>query len=279
MQGRLEKMTVIHDEPVRYELVLNHQRVPLNPLIGQTVALRHTGNIYCLHCNMPTGKSFNQGYCYPCFSRLAQCDMCMMKPEICHHSNGTCRDNKWAESFCFQPHIVYLSNTSGLKVGITRETQIPTRWIDQGAIQALPIFKVATRRLSGLIETLLAQYVGDKTQWQRMLKHQIEPLDLVFERERLFDLCAKELNVLANVNQGAIEVLTDAKVVDLNYPIEIAPVKVTALNFDKTPQISGVLQGIKGQYLIFDKGVLNVRKFGGYDVFCNVSLSTQQFSL
>ncbi|MEI6745005.1 MAG: DUF2797 domain-containing protein [Methylococcaceae bacterium] len=266
MQGRLEKMGVIHDAPIRYELVLNHQRVPLNPLIGQTITLRHTGALYCLHCNMPMRKSFNQGYCYPCFSRLAQCDMCMMKPEICHHASGTCRDSKWAESFCFQPHIVYLSNTSGLKVGITRHTQIPTRWIDQGAIQALPIFKVTTRRLSGLIETLIAQHVADKTQWQRMLKHQIEPLDLLAERDKLLAVCANELHDLMNNYQSEIEFLVDEKVVNLNYPIEIAPLKVTALNFDKTPQISGVLNGIKGQYLLFNNGVLNVRKFGGYEI-------------
>ncbi len=266
MQGRLEKMVAHQDTPIRYELVLNQQRVPLNPLIGQTVTLHHTGNLYCLHCNMPMKKSFNQGYCYPCFLRLAQCDMCMMKPETCHHALGTCRDNKWAESFCFQPHIVYLSNTSGLKVGITRYTQIPTRWIDQGAMQALPIFSVASRHLSGKIEVLIARYVADKTQWQRMLKHQIEPVDLIFERDRLLNLCAEELTVLTNVNRGAIESLDNEKMVDLMYPIEVAPLKVTALNFDKTPRISGVLNGIKGQYLIFDKGVLNVRKFGGYEI-------------
>lgn len=263
MQGRLEKMVAVHDDTIRYELVLNHQRVPLNDLIGQTVTLKHTGNLYCLHCNMPMNKSFNQGYCYPCFSRLAKCDMCMMKPETCHHAFGTCRDTKWAESFCFQPHIVYLSNTSGLKVGITRRTQIPTRWIDQGAIQALPIFKVMSRRMSGLIETLIAKHVADKTQWQRMLKHQIEPLDLLAERDRLLAICADELNQL---NQNEIEFLADANVVDLNYPITVAPTKVSALNFDKTPHISGVLHGIKGQYLIFEKGVLNVRKFGGYEI-------------
>jgi hypothetical protein len=212
---------------------------------------------------MPTKKSFNQGYCYSCFSRLAKCDMCMMKPEICHFDAGTCREPNWAQSFCFQPHFVYLSNTSGLKVGITRHNQLPTRWIDQGAIQALPIFQVTSRKMSGLIETLIARHVADKTQWQRMLKHQIEPLDLITERDRLVAICADELNQL---NQNEITFLHDAKVVELNYPIAIAPTKVSALNFDKTPHISGILHGIKGQYLIFEKGVLNVRKFGGYEI-------------
>ena len=266
MQGRLAKMTAVLETPIRYELVLNQQRLLLNDFIGQPLTLEYTGNIYCLNCNMPTSKSFNQGYCYSCFSRLPQADMCMMKPETCHHALGTCRDQQFATAVCFQPHIVYLSNTSGLKVGITRQTQIPTRWIDQGAVQALPIFKVASRHLSGLIEIRLAKHVADKTQWQRMLKHQIEPLDLMTERERLFELCAAELNTLANFYQGEIEVLHDEKAVELNYPIQTAPLKVSALNFDKTPHISGILRGIKGQYLIFEKGVLNVRKFGGYEV-------------
>lgn len=263
MQGRLEKMVANYNSPIHYELVLNQQRVPLNQFIGQTVSLKYTGTIYCLHCNMPTKKSFNQGYCYFCFSRLAKCDMCMMKPETCHYNAGTCREPNWAQSFCFQPHFVYLSNTSGLKVGITRHTQIPTRWIDQGAIQALLIFQVSTRHLSGMIETLLARHVADKTQWQRMLKHQIEPLDLISERDRLVAICANELKQL---NQNEITFLANENVMALNYPIEIAPTKVSALHFDKTSHISGILHGIKGQYLIFEKGVLNVRKFGGYEI-------------
>ncbi len=266
MQGRLEKMATFHDAPIRYELVLNHQRVPLNNFFGKVVTLQHTKNLYCLHCNMPMKKSFNQGYCYPCFSRLAQCDLCMMKPETCHHAAGTCRDNAWAEKFCFQSHIVYLANTSGLKVGITRHTQIPTRWIDQGAIQALPIFKVNSRRLSGQIETLIAKHVSDKTQWQRMLKHKIEPLNLIAERDKLLAICANELDVLVQENQDEIEFLNNPQIVDLIYPIDVVPLKISALNFDKTPLISGVLQGIKGQYLIFDNGVLNVRKFAGYEI-------------
>lgn len=266
MQGRLEKMVTYHDAPVRYELVLGEQQVSLNELLGKTLTLQHTGQLSCLHCNQSMKKSFNQGYCYPCFTRLAQCDLCMMKPETCHHAAGTCRDNAWAETFCFQPHFVYLANTSGLKVGITRHTQIPTRWIDQGAMQALPIFKVTSRRLSGQIETLIAKHVSDKTQWQTMLKHKIEPLNLHAERDRLLANCAAELNALQQTNSGAIEFLTSAQIVDLHYPIEIAPLKVKALNFDKTPQISGVLQGIKGQYLMLDSGVLNVRKFAGYEI-------------
>jgi hypothetical protein len=266
MHGRLEKMVAHNADSVRYELVLNGDVIALNPMLGKTITLEHTGRLVCGHCRQFMKKSFNQGYCYPCFARLAQCDMCMMKPETCHYDAGTCREPIWAESFCFQPHFVYLANTSGLKVGITRYTQIPTRWIDQGAIQALPIFKVNSRRLSGQIEVLIASHVSDKTQWQRMLKHQIEPVDLIAQRDRLIKLCEEELAILAQQNPGGIEFLSQEKVVDLHYPIPTPPLKVTALNFDKTPSVSGVLLGIKGQYLIFDRGVLNVRKFSGYEI-------------
>ena len=140
MLGSLEKMTTQLAEPVQYRLPVGDAELELNPLLGQRLELRYSGRIFCVNCQKKTAKSFNQGYCYPCFIKLAQCDMCIMKPETCHYAAGTCREPSWGEEFCFQPHIVYLANSSGIKVGITRQTQIPTRWIDQGAVQALPVF-------------------------------------------------------------------------------------------------------------------------------------------
>ncbi|MGZ5056296.1 MAG: DUF2797 domain-containing protein, partial [Methylobacter sp.] len=140
MQGQLRKMRarleLDSSKSVQYELPLSDQLVALNPLLGKSIKLVHTGKIFCVHCNRQTKKSFNQGYCYPCFVSLAQCDMCIMKPETCHYEGGTCREPSWGEEFCFQPHVVYLANSSSIKVGITRQTQIPTRWIDQGAVMA-----------------------------------------------------------------------------------------------------------------------------------------------
>ncbi|HCT98645.1 MAG TPA: DUF2797 domain-containing protein [Methylococcaceae bacterium] len=271
MQGRLEKMRVHNADWVQYDIVLNGEMRALNPLIGRIITLEHTGKLVCGHCGQFMKKSFNQGYCYPCFARLAQCDLCMVKPETCHYDAGTCREPHWAETFCFQPHFVYLANTSGLKVGITRHSQLPTRWIDQGAIQALPVFSVSSRRLSGQIEQLLASHVSDKTQWQRMLKHQVQALDLLSQRDRLLGLCSGELARLTHQHQGQIQFLSQAQMLELHYPLPMPPRKVTALNFDKTPCVSGVLEGIKGQYLIFEHGVLNVRKFAGYDIRFSVS--------
>ncbi|MDD2800346.1 MAG: DUF2797 domain-containing protein [Methylococcales bacterium] len=267
MQGQLEKMRVILNSPVEYQLPLGDQLVPLNRLIGQSIKLKFTGKITCIHCQRAVKKSFNQGYCYPCFTSLAQCDMCIMKPETCHFAAGTCREPSWGEQFCFQPHIIYLANSSGIKVGITRQTQLPTRWIDQGAVQALPIFKVPSRYVSGLIEVMIGKHVSDKTSWQQMLKNNVQPIDLPAKRDELIKTCKQELDAICQrFGEQAIEFLVDAQPVDITFPVEHYPSKINSFNFDKNPEVSGVLQGIKGQYLLLDTGVINIRKFTGYEV-------------
>ena len=267
MQGQLRKLRGILGDTVHYQLPLSEHLVDLNPLIGHSIKLTHNGSILCVACGKKTAKSFNQGYCYPCFTRLAQCDLCIMKPETCHYAQGTCREPSWGEQFCFQPHIVYLANSSGLKVGITRQNQVPTRWIDQGATQALPILKTASRHLSGLVEVAIAKHISDKTSWQKMLKSRAENIDLIAQREHIFALCANELKELGTrFGEQALERLMDSKVIELNFPILKYPDKVKSLCLTKTPEISGILQGIKGQYLLLDSGVINIRKYTGYDV-------------
>ncbi len=267
MLGCLEKMSTQLSAPVTYRLPVGEAELDLNPLIGQRLSLRYSGQIFCTHCRKKTSKSFNQGYCFPCFIKLAQCDMCIMKPETCHYAAGTCREPEWGETFCFQPHVVYLANSSGIKVGITRQSQIPTRWIDQGAIQALPVFQVASRYVSGLIEVVLAEHVSDKTSWQQMLKNQVEPLVLPELRDELLKKCADKLAmVVEKVGADALTFLPEAEVLQIQYPVLQYPSKIKSFNLDKDPQVSGVLQGIKGQYLLFDTGVINIRKFTGYEV-------------
>lgn len=141
-QGGLRKMSAQLDAPVSYAFRLDEQVLPVNPLLGQHLRIEFLGAIHCTHCGRKTKKSFAQGYCYPCFTKLAQCDSCIMSPERCHYAAGTCREPAWGEQFCMTDHIVYLANSSGVKVGITRASQVPTRWIDQGASQALPILRV-----------------------------------------------------------------------------------------------------------------------------------------
>lgn len=266
-EGCVAKMRTELGDVVQYALPLGDQVVALNPLIGQTVRLEFTGFIQCVACSRLTKKSFNQGYCYPCFKKLAQCDMCIMSPERCHFAAGTCREPEWGEANCNIDHFVYLANTSGLKVGITRHSQIPTRWIDQGASQALPIARVSSRYLSGLLEVQIGKSVADKTAWQTMLKGAPEPIGLVAKRDEIKELYATELDELQNIHGlQSIQWLEDQNPVDIRFPVTAYPEKVKALNFDKQVTVEGCLLGIKGQYLIFDTGVLNIRKFGGYEL-------------
>jgi len=265
--GGVRKMRAVLDEPVSYALPLGDSEVPMNPLLGQVVHLAFAGEIRCIYCDRKTSKSFNQGYCYPCFKRLARCDSCIVSPEKCHFHEGTCREPEWGLANCMIDHIVYLSHTSGLKVGITRGTQVPTRWIDQGATQALPLFRVDSRLHSGLLEVALAREIGDRTQWQAMLKGDGEPRDLHEAAAALLARCADEVTALQQEHGlQALSRLEDAEETTIRYPVLEYPVKVKSFNLDKTPRVGGTLLGIKGQYLVFDGGVINMRKYGGYQL-------------
>ena len=198
---------------------------------------------------------------------LAECDSCIVRPETCHYAEGTCRDEEWANAHCMQDHYVYLANTSGVKVGITRGTQIPTRWIDQGATQALPLYRVSERLLSGKVEVIVKQAVSDRTDWRRMLAGEPEPLELAGIRDEILGKLEPELaQLIGEENEDAIQAVENPEPVSIRYPVLEYPEKVASLNFDKTPEIHGRLLGIKGQYLILDKGVINIRKFAGYRV-------------
>ncbi len=269
--GTARKMETSLQDVVQYRLPLGDTRVAMNELVGADLLLRHEGDIHCIHCDRKIRKSFSQGYCYPCFTRLAQCDSCIVSPEKCHYDQGTCREPQWGEEHCMVEHVVYLANTSGVKVGITRGSQVPTRWMDQGAVQAMPIFRVSTRLQSGLVETAFKSHVADRTNWRAMLKGGVEALDLAAERDRLYEVTAGELTLLQDrFGLQAIQSTTEPAV-DINYPVEEYPLKVVSHNLDKTPELRGKLRGIKGQYLIFDNGVINMRKYGGY----HLSLSLQ----
>lgn len=265
--GALRKLRVRLDTQVQYRLAVGDAEVELNPLLGRRIEIRYAGTITCMHCGRRTNKSFSQGFCYRCFQTLAQCDSCILSPEKCHRDAGTCREPDWAAQHCLQPHVVYLANSSGIKVGITRGTQVPTRWIDQGAVQALPILAVHTRQQSGLVEVLLKKHVPDKTNWRAMLKGQTDQLDLAAARDRLLAQCAPELDALqARFGLQAIQPLPAAATVAIAYPVLQHPDKIVSLDLDKTPTIEGRLLGIKGQYLMLDTGVINIRKFGAYHV-------------
>jgi hypothetical protein len=266
-KGGVRKMRSRLASPVEYTLRLGEIDIDMNALLEHKIKLEYSGEIHCVNCGRKTNKSFSQGYCFPCLQKLAQCDSCIIHPEKCHFDQGTCREPSWGERHCMQDHIVYLANSSGLKVGITRATQVPTRWIDQGATQALAIARVRTRLQSGELEVIFKQHVADKTNWREMLKGTAQELDMKAKSVGLIEECRSEIAQLEErFGFFAISMLTGIEPVEIVYPVVRYLEKINSFNFDKDPVIEGTLLGIKGQYLIFDSGVINMRRFSGYDI-------------
>ncbi len=269
ISGQIKKLTSNVNPDTRqvsYSLPIGDQQLPLNDLIGQRLQITFSGEIHCINCGRKTNKSFAQGHCFPCMRSLASCDMCIMKPELCHYHEGTCREPEWGETNCFTDHFIYLSNTSGLKIGITRGSQIPTRWVDQGAVAAMPIYRVANRRISGLLEHPAAQLIADKTNWRTMLKGDIIPVDIKQRWEELKPQLEEIAQKIRTEHGEESIVFADHQVREFDYPVIEYPTKVASHNLDKAGQAAGKLMGIKGQYFIFDTGVMNVRKYTGYNL-------------
>ncbi|MFV9972552.1 MAG: DUF2797 domain-containing protein [Francisella endosymbiont of Hyalomma asiaticum] len=240
----------------------------LNDYIGQHLKLEFLDEINCVACGAKTKKSYSQGYCFMCMRRLPECDICIVKPELCHFAAGTCRNSSWGEQNCMKIHIVYLANTGDIKVGITKLKNIPSRWIDQGASQALPIFAVENRLISGLVEVAIKEHISDKTNWRKMLQGEPNNIDFVSLRNQLIEKSRQKITeIKAKYGQNIVK-LVKGKVQNINYPILKYPTKLKSFNLDKDHIIDAKLIGIKGQYLIFDSGVINIRKFSGYK--CNL---------
>jgi hypothetical protein len=258
MEAILRKMHVENDDKVKYSLRVGAESFPMNPVIGMHFTLRFMNEIICLNCGNLTKKSFGQGYCYPCFKSIPETEECVLRPELCLAHEGIARDMDFAKSHCLIDHYVYLANTGVLKVGVTRHHQVPTRWIDQGATEAIILAKTPNRYLAGTIEVALKSILSDRTNWRKMLTGEAFPIDLLSEKDRIAELLPFDM-------QNYLDF--DDNVVQIDYPVNKYPLKVKSINLDKTADVSGILTGIKGQYLIFDDGrVFNVRRHGGYKV-------------
>lgn len=261
IQGNLFKMSAVLNNPVEYFLFSGEKELKMNTLIGKEISLSYLGQINCIKCGRKTNKSFAQGFCFPCFRSAPETEECVLRPELCRAHEGVARDMDYAQKHCLNEHFVYLSFTSGVKVGVTRHTQIPTRWIDQGAIAAIPIAKTPNRYTAGLIEVALKEHFADKTNWRSMLKGAEILIDLKEEKKKVQSLLPSELSSFY---------IKEDELRKIHFPIEKTPEKITSINLDKTPYISDKLVGIKGQYLIFKSDyVLNIRTYGGYLVELN----------
>lgn len=260
-EGHLLKMRseVGDDRQVVYELVLGQTAVDMNALVGRAVKLTYTGSIHCVCCGKVTRKSYAQGFCFNCMQTAPEAEECVLRPALCKAHLGFARDMNYAQAHCLKPHFVYLANTGEVKVGVTRQSQIPTRWIDQGASAAVKLCETPNRHIAGLVEQHLSAHFSDKTVWKKMVMNHIN-----------------QESSLADLRQRALDLLTpgmlrfkcaDEQVYTFSYPVVEYPENPQTISFDKVPVIEGLLLGIKGQYLLLDGNrVLNIRRHSGYQV-------------
>jgi len=257
-EGVLQKMITEIGSPVQYYLQLENDFININQALNKTLEITFL-KYECLHCHLDK-PIYRQGYCKNCFFEIPQAADWIMRPELSTaHLDKEDRDLEYEKRMQLQPHIVYLANSSNLKVGVTRKDQVPTRWIDQGAHEAIEIVEVPNRYLAGITEVALKDYVADKTNWRKMLTNTIEDVDLLFEKEKL------SIHIPDEAKPYYLE--NNSQETHIYFPVLQYPEKVKSLNLSKIPNYTGVLKGIKGQYLIFKDGtVFNVRANEGYYV-------------
>ena len=260
-KGVLTKMQTEFLDPIQYYLVFKNDFIHFNQLLDKTISITLTGQ-QCLSCGL-NKDIYRQGFCKSCFFDNPNAGDWIMRPELSTaHLGKEDRDLDYEKKVQLQPHIVYLANSSNVKVGVTRKTQVPTRWIDQGAHEAIEIVEVPNRYLAGITEVALKDYVGDKTNWRKMLKNDIEDESLQDWRARLKEYIPLEaMPYFIEYNEET----------HLHFPVSKYPEKPKSLNLKKEKRYSGKLVGIKGQYLIFeDETVFNIRSNEGLVVDINI---------
>ena len=258
--GNLSKMNVEHEDPILYRLKMDEKDVVMNDLIGNRISIEFTGIIHCIACGKVTKKAFGQGFCYPCFMNSPLNSECIIRPELCEAHLGKGRDPEWEAEHHNQPHIVYLALTSGVKVGVTREDQVPVRWIDQGAWKAIKLARTPYRQIAGQIEISLKNFLTDKTPWQKMLKNE---MDLSADLAAVKEIISHKMEP----SFGRYLIPEENEILEFNYPVLRYPEKVKSLSPDKNPSIHAILTGIRGQYLMFNYNeVLNIRSNSGYEI-------------
>ena len=261
-EGVLTKMETENGSPIQYYLILESNFVNVNQLLDKNVTLKFL-KYQCLNCGLDR-PIFRQGFCKSCFFEVPQAADWIMRPELSKaHLDQEDRDLEFEKKVQIQPHVVYLANSSNVKVGVTRKSPVPTRWIDQGAHEAIEIVEVPNRYLAGITEVALKDHISDKTNWRTMLKNEIKDEDLVAWRNKLKQYIPEEALPYFIENNSETH---------LEFPVLKYPAKVKSLNLDKTPSFTGTLKGIKGQYLIFDDStVFNIRGSEGYYISLDVN--------
>ncbi|MCL6442825.1 MAG: DUF2797 domain-containing protein [Alicyclobacillus sp.] len=265
IRGHLIQLTHKVSYPIQYSLLLDAGEADLAACLGRDIRIEWLGQKSCIHCGKHVKKLYQNGYCFPCVTTLAECDLCIVKPHTCHFHLGTCRDETFAEEHCMIPHYVYLAVSSSVKVGLTRKGRERIRWIDQGASAATLIAEFPTRKAAGEFEMAVAEFLPDKTDWRRMLtSDSIPDVDL----HEVKDMVMKRVDPVYQpyLLQDTTEVYHFSYPRTHGFQVVLKP-----LSLDKTPVITGRLQGMKGQYLLLDTGVLNVKRWAGYEVQVSIS--------
>ena len=259
----LKKLIVSNGNPIQYQLFTDDGLVRFNDFIGKKIKIEFTGNIYCKSCGKPTKKSFSQGFCYPCFKSVPEAAPCIIRPELCRAHLGEGRNVDWEQQHHNQPHVVYFAISSAVKIGVTSSTNIPNRWIDQGASFAVSFAHTPNRYLAGRIEVELKKYFTDRIHWQKMLRNEVLK---TANFQEAFNLAQTSLS-----EELRKYLYLDNTIFTGRFPVSDYPHKILSFNPDKSTLIEGILTGIKGQYLMFDaKKVINIRKYEGYEVIINL---------
>lgn len=255
----ISKLQTTNSNPIIYTASWQENSLCLNELIGKEISIQFTGLLICKACNKQTKKFFGEGFCFPCFNSSPENSPCILKPELCQAHKGLGRDPEWEEKYHNQPHIVYLAATDSVKVGVTRASQVPTRWIDQGASSTIIFAETPNRFEAGKLEVELKAFYTDKTNYRKMLQNEIdESIDLIEEKWQTVEQLPSDLQEFVSENDTITELV---------YPVLTYPKSVQVLSLEKTPLIKEVLLGIKGQYLLFENDLaLNVRRHTGYDI-------------
>ncbi len=261
-QGVLKKMFTENNEVIQYYLDLESDFINVNQLLNRELDLKFL-KYSCMNCHSDK-EIYRQGFCKSCFFETPSAGDWIMRPELSTaHLGKEDRDLAYEKSVQLQPHIVYLANSSNVKVGVTRKQQVPTRWIDQGAHEAIEIVEVPNRYLAGITEVALKNHVADKTNWRKMLKNDIEKADLKEWQNKLRPFIPEEAREFFIENNA---------LTSINFPVHQYPEKPKSLNIVKDQHYSGKLVGIKGQYLIFeDQTVFNIRSNEGVVVALNIN--------
>lgn len=254
IEGQIRKMICEKSNPIRYYLNFENDFLDVNQQLGKKIKLTHDHN-QCIGCGLDK-TLYRMGYCKTCFFTLPQANDSIIRPELSTaHLGVEQRDLEWEKKFELQPHIVYLAASADLKVGVTRNTQIPTRWIDQGASSAIVLAKTDNRYEAGMIEVALKDHLSDKTNYRRMLRNEIMKVDLIQAKKKYKAFVPEEQSQFISA---------DDTIYTFEYPVEQYPTKIKSIKLESHNEYEGKLVGVKGQYWIFeDESVWNVRAHEG----------------